>query len=353
MELQLGKSIRALRTQKGVTQEALADHLGVSFQAVSKWEVGTTMPDISLLPEIAIYFGVPIDSLFSLPEAARLIRIENLINDTQALSGEQFDGAEGYLTSLLAQDPDKARACYLLACLYLKQAGSLRDRAQGYARHAMLRCPESKAFQSTLVSAMGGVSGDFYANRHYRLIAFLQDFIRAHPKNFQARDYLMDQLMADRRLEEAEALLADMQRLLPRHARLLFYEGDILYAQGAHDRALATWQRGITDHDGPAAAGHFYYAERMERIGRYDEAIAEYQEDFALSEKPRFIDAPLAMAQIHEMRGAYDLAIEMREEVIRVFQTEWNIVSGEAVDAQRREIERLRLRQREDAQPEA
>jgi len=60
----LAERILALRKEKGLTQEALAGQLGVSFQAVSKWENGQSCPDIALLPLLADIFAVPIDSLF-------------------------------------------------------------------------------------------------------------------------------------------------------------------------------------------------------------------------------------------------------------------------------------------------
>lgn len=53
-----------LRKQKGLTQEELAQVFGVTNQAVSKWESGACCPDISLLPELADFFGVSIDSFF-------------------------------------------------------------------------------------------------------------------------------------------------------------------------------------------------------------------------------------------------------------------------------------------------
>lgn len=63
--MNIGNNIKHLRQQQKVTQEQLADHLGVSYQAVSKWETNANTPDISLLPEIAAFFGVSIDALFS------------------------------------------------------------------------------------------------------------------------------------------------------------------------------------------------------------------------------------------------------------------------------------------------
>ncbi|QLY81541.1 DNA (cytosine-5-)-methyltransferase [Clostridium intestinale] len=59
-------SIGELRKIKGVTQVELAEYLGVSFQAVSKWENGTSMPDIEMLPMLSKYFEVSVDEILGL-----------------------------------------------------------------------------------------------------------------------------------------------------------------------------------------------------------------------------------------------------------------------------------------------
>ena len=60
----LGENIRQFRKTMNLTQEELADKLGVSFQAVSKWENAQSAPDISLLPLLAEIFRCTIDDLF-------------------------------------------------------------------------------------------------------------------------------------------------------------------------------------------------------------------------------------------------------------------------------------------------
>lgn len=64
-ELKISEMIRELRTDKGISQETLADVCGVSMQAVSKWENGQSCPDIAFLPQLAEYFGVSVDYLLS------------------------------------------------------------------------------------------------------------------------------------------------------------------------------------------------------------------------------------------------------------------------------------------------
>ena len=71
----LGEKIKALRKQKNISQEVFASYLGVSFQAVSKWENGNTMPDVTMIPAIASFFGVSTDELFDF----NLYEIENQV----------------------------------------------------------------------------------------------------------------------------------------------------------------------------------------------------------------------------------------------------------------------------------
>ena len=62
--MNFAKKCKELRMKKAVTQEQMATALNLSSQAVSKWENGVTLPDIELLPEISVYFGVTIDERF-------------------------------------------------------------------------------------------------------------------------------------------------------------------------------------------------------------------------------------------------------------------------------------------------
>lgn len=61
----IGKRISYLRKEKGITQEEMAEKLGVTPQAVSKWENDISYPDITLLPKIAELLGVTVDELLS------------------------------------------------------------------------------------------------------------------------------------------------------------------------------------------------------------------------------------------------------------------------------------------------
>ena len=64
MSLNIGENIKSLRAEKGATQEQLAEHLSITYQSVSKWENNITAPDLQLIPMIAEFFGVSINTLF-------------------------------------------------------------------------------------------------------------------------------------------------------------------------------------------------------------------------------------------------------------------------------------------------
>ncbi len=68
MNLKLAENIRRLRQEHGMTQNDLADRLGVSYQAVSRWENRSSYPDIELLPALAALFGVTVDFLLGSTE---------------------------------------------------------------------------------------------------------------------------------------------------------------------------------------------------------------------------------------------------------------------------------------------
>ena len=64
-QIKTGTLIRTLRTQKGLTQKALAEAVGVGDKAVSKWERGLGCPDVSLLPKLSQVLGVGLEALLS------------------------------------------------------------------------------------------------------------------------------------------------------------------------------------------------------------------------------------------------------------------------------------------------
>ena len=88
MQLNIGTKIKELRRRDGRTQEALAEALGVTNQAVSRWESGGSYPDMEIVPAIANYFHVSIDELFGYHDN-REDRIKNILEKADKILTKQ------------------------------------------------------------------------------------------------------------------------------------------------------------------------------------------------------------------------------------------------------------------------
>lgn len=145
MHVNLGNKIRELRHRDGRTQESLADALGVTSQAVSRWESNGCYPDMNLVPAIANYFGVTIDELFGY-ENNRDVKVNGIISrvdDFHIKARGDDDWVDEVLTILregLAEFPQNEKLLITLADT-LSEAGWRRFHEwsyydeEGYIRH--------------------------------------------------------------------------------------------------------------------------------------------------------------------------------------------------------------------------
>lgn len=84
MKTTMGENIRRLRRERNMTQEELAGLVGVSFQAVSKWETGAGLPDLGLVPRLARIFDVTTDELFAYDRTEREAEVERICQEASA-----------------------------------------------------------------------------------------------------------------------------------------------------------------------------------------------------------------------------------------------------------------------------
>ena len=105
MAMKIGEKIKALRKSKNISQESLAKVLGVTFQAVSKWETNITTPDVSLIPSIVSFFGISIDELFDYNVLENEQKIDNICREAANYRFDDPIRAEGILREGLKQFP--------------------------------------------------------------------------------------------------------------------------------------------------------------------------------------------------------------------------------------------------------
>ena len=80
----LPKNLQEFRRGRGITQEELADFIGVTKASVSKWENGQSLPDILLLPQLAAYFDVSVDDLLGYQPQLSTEQIRKYYHDLAA-----------------------------------------------------------------------------------------------------------------------------------------------------------------------------------------------------------------------------------------------------------------------------
>lgn len=142
MQLDLGEIIRELRRRRGCTQETLAKAIGVSSQAVSRWEANGGYPDMETLPLIANYFGVSIDYLFGYNNE-RALRIDEVVSriETMNLQNNGVDVNVDQCISLareaMIEFPGNEKVMLCLASVlynagYVRRGEVHRTDAEGY-----------------------------------------------------------------------------------------------------------------------------------------------------------------------------------------------------------------------------
>ncbi len=108
--IHIGETIKKLRKEKNLTQDELANFLGVSYQSVSKWERCESYPDITLVPSIASFFGVTTDLLLGVNTVDKENRIKAYEEKYEALKIEKrFEEASELMKEAIAEFPDSYR----------------------------------------------------------------------------------------------------------------------------------------------------------------------------------------------------------------------------------------------------
>lgn len=341
--MELGTKIKNLRMKKGVTQECVAKRLGVTYQTVSKWENNITLPDIQLLPEISVYFGITIDELFELTREDRLTRIDSMLEDERVLTDVQFDETLSFLKSELDKNRKDGKIYTYLAKLYLHRSKSAGNMAAEYAKLALQFNPESEELDCHQVFMHTGnsVIYDWNASNHHKIITYYYQLIHKNPRNWHLYLFLLDNLIADFRIQEAKEILKKYEQLQGKpEYKVMIYNLYLLIAEGKEEEAQNSIEQIILNF-GQNAKMWFDLADFMAKRCRYDEAIEYYEKSFKLWEKPRYVDSLEAIAHIYEIQGMYSEAMLTWKRIIEVIKEEFDIQSGEILEAVQREYHRL------------
>lgn len=192
MKNYISENIRKYRKLKGFTQEELARELGVTSQAVSRWEAGNGMPDISFIVPLAQNLGITTDILFGMEENICDKKMIDKIKENVAKMKETDNSGEGlvkiceYIKSEIENDP----TCYELFVMYVEYVawisakvdfeGFLKDEPENWERL------KSEAVRKAIVAIKHAKDRRLIDKAHFTVA-----WIYIHGKEFdEAREHI-------------------------------------------------------------------------------------------------------------------------------------------------------------------
>ena len=263
------RNLRRLRLQKNLTQEQLANLLGVSVQSVSRWECGNTLPDVMLLPVIAKLYGVTVDDLYRADATGYPSYAQRLLAVYEA-SGrtEDFLAAEQEFArmSTSEQTADDLRSWGVLYHYMMKHCALL---AQRKLEQAMLH-PDvteqvfSSAAQQKIVLLCDQGKGHEEAQRYDRELA-------ADPNDY--RRWLLCTAAHEYAGAYEQALDVARKGLerFPEKASLYIHAGDICRSLRRYEDAFSYWNKAL-ELDSSFLDAMYSMGFCYEELERYQEA---------------------------------------------------------------------------------
>ncbi|WP_050637173.1 helix-turn-helix domain-containing protein [Candidatus Stoquefichus sp. SB1] len=151
-ELNLGKNIVYYRRKNKLTQDQLAEYIGVSKSSVSKWENNFTFPDITLLPQLAALFNISVDELMGYSPQLTKERIESLYKNLAVEMGQNPMSAYEHSQQLIKQYYSCFEFLYYMSVLYVNHY-MLFENKDDIANDALSLCKriENESHQPSLI----------------------------------------------------------------------------------------------------------------------------------------------------------------------------------------------------------
>lgn len=227
-KLSIGQIIKKLRKERNLTQEELAGHLGVSFQAVSKWERNEGYPDITLLPALADYFGVTADELLGMDNAGKSRALADLEKkwERNRRQGKNQENVRLMRQALKSYPNNELLLVQLSASLerlngteeekkeYLRQSIEIQER--------ILRCAPDSEIRSAVLFNIA----DAY-NRYGNYQKAVEYALKL-PNFYKTRENALVHILKNRedRKRAAETAVEELKKILTFHLRVLYEDDD-------------------------------------------------------------------------------------------------------------------------------
>ena len=221
MEITIGNNIKQFRRSDGLTQEQLAEIFGVTPQTISRWELGTAYPDITMLPVLANYFNISVDTLLGVSVAKKQEEIKAALQYNSTLHREgKYAESETFIREKLRLYPDSAELTYQLAYALSMLADDNDERRQALDDEIETMCKRSMQLDngSWITHAAKQMLCLSYNKRglHDKAIEIADSM----PTWWVSREFLMQYVMpADEAAEQRQYNLVALMDMMILHLR--------------------------------------------------------------------------------------------------------------------------------------
>lgn len=299
MNTMLSNNLKKLRLQKKYTQEYVADALGVSSHTVSRWECNTTLPDVTLLPEIARLYCVSIDDLFKESSVA----YENYAQRLASVF-ESTHNPEDFIRADMEFRKLKDNNLFTVGDMW----------SYGITHQFMMNyCIENALYWFDKVLANGPTNDQYYWKTRMQKMKLCSQLgksidnineqkiiVKNNPNNVDERCLLLVAYMFANEYEKAYEEFIKAISLFPNEWELYIHGGDICKKLKKYEEAFMNWDKaeklGTKFMDGKYSKAFCY-----EELGQYENAYKLWLE-IADELCAKGYDVEMKMAKSHAER---------------------------------------------------
>lgn len=277
--MSIGIKIKHHRRLMGITQEELAKNLGITPQAISKWETSEGMPDISLLVPLACFFDTTVDALLSEPQTR--VRSgygshrERLLTRFETdLSAENFDKAASAYEEIIIHGQPSVKDLWHYAYLFERRARNDLKKSLRYYKMATQQegasDKEIEAAYAQLIALL------IYLGKQDEAIDTLKAWQEASPNAINPLVQLANIYMITNQAQIALDYCKQAEQMNQTNAGLFLVAGDVHEALSNHDLALEMWDKSFAI-DSSTANALFSKAELLAKLDKTNDAIVAWQ----------------------------------------------------------------------------
>ena len=219
MELMIGNKLKELRRNRDLTQEEVATHIGISYQAISKWERGDGYPDITMLPTLANYFGVSVDELIGMDKISSIQKLDGINKkwqENRAL-GNHKENVE-LMRNALKIYPNNALLLMQLSCSLERLDGTEKEKKEYLKESIMLHEQILKYCDDSEIrgAALCNLSDAYYRYGDYEKAV---EYATKLPNLYKTRETALVRILKDdaQKSEVAKSAIEPLVWLLSYH----------------------------------------------------------------------------------------------------------------------------------------